>query len=235
MAEYNNQADEHWTPFKHPRFTLWGDKWPAGKGTPTAQLLITKAGNTKFTIYRNDGIVSGGIDFTLGDPASPLNAFIFFDELEKAVKSTEHGIQTAYQIKSWFAGGQQRLEKAKTMHTVAIMRDDRGRICLSFQRRNEDPIVIPFKLPDTFGPLTPSAEKISEKEESEIMALGWVALLRHTAGAFIATQLQKPKPRPNNNGGGNNYGGGGGNNSQSSSFQSNNSNSGGFSDFDDVD
>ena len=233
---FGNNSDDHWNPLKCSRLTIMGEKWPNGSGTPSLSLVITKAGNIKFVVYKNNGGDSRPAEFECGSPPEPRNLYAILELLEEAINEKETvGVINVFQCKSWFAGGQQRLEKPKAMHSIMITRDEKHRLTLSFQARDSEVIPFPFKFPITFVPLTGAGERLPEATESELAVKAWVKMTRITLGAFIATGLVKPPPKQDRGGQGNQGGGfsGGGNSGGNSGGGFANKSSGGFSDFDD--
>lgn len=223
---------DHWSPLKCNRLTLWGDKWPDGKGTPSCSLVITTSGNAKFVIYKNTGTDSAVMNFSCGDPASPLNLYqVLVTILDLIDEKAPEGVFRSFQSKSWFAGGRERLDKPKTMHNISVIRDNKGRVCLSFQARNEEPVIIPFKNGATWVGVNGAGEKLSEKEDSEIAARSWAKMYEKLISEYIMAFVQKPEDKGGQN---NNSSAYSRNSSNNNSGGSSGGNSGGFSDYDDV-
>jgi hypothetical protein len=202
-----NRSDEYWSPLKCSRLTIYGEKWENGKGTPSLSIVITKAGNCKFVVYKNDGGKSEALNFTVGDPSTPLNLYTVIEAVEAAANdSVTKGVLTVFRSGSHFVGTSTRTEKPKTTHNITVSRDEKGRVVLSFTSRGDDPIQFPFRAAQTFVQLSGNGERKSEEEESNSIAKGWVSLYKGLLSSWMALGLEKQEKqeKPNNNRGGRN-------------------------------
>jgi hypothetical protein len=232
--------NEHWSPLKCGNLTLYGERPPNSKGAPSCSLIITYGGNTKFVVYLNNGTDSKPLEFTLGSSGRgrSQNLHAIINALEAAIKDRSHtGLVKSYQCKEWFGRDKVRYEKPKTAGVISVVRDDKGRICLTFQVRNDEPVMFPFRCNEDFVMLEANGERTSTIDESEEMAMAWVEQTRGLINSFLAVMLKQPEPKeekPNKYSGGGNRGGynnGGNNNSKPAAMA--NSGGGNFGDYDD--